>query len=82
MKESDWYGINVCVACQQRLNDTRRTYSGGICPKCGYHSSGTICETDTVIAKEIRHHKWWQFWKKEYTYKGKNDFSQKWLDKN
>ena len=35
-----------------------------VCPKCGYITKGTVCDTKKVVAKEIKHHEWWQFWKR------------------
>jgi predicted RNA-binding Zn-ribbon protein involved in translation (DUF1610 family) len=82
MRESDWYGINVCVKCEGRLKYSQKMYSDGVCPKCGHVTIGTICETNKVIIKEIKHHEWWQFWKRKFTYKGKDDFSERWLNKH
>lgn len=80
MRESNWYGIDVCVKCKGRLSDSQIMHSDGVCPKCGHVTKGTVCETIKVVAKEIKHHKWWQFWKRKYTYKGVDDFSERWLN--
>ena len=81
MKESDWYGVTICSECEQRLSDYEIIHSRGICPKCGHNSHFTSCDHLTLVIKEIKHHKWWQFWKRKFTYVGKDNFSQEWLDK-
>ena len=81
MRESDWYGFDVCVKCESRLNESQKMYSGGVCPKCGNVTHGTIVSTTKVVLKEIKHHPWWRFWNKELTYRGRNEFSERWANK-
>ena len=81
MKTSDWYLIHVCSNCEQRLTDGERRHSEGVCPNCGENSkSGTYCNTNRVILREIRHHQWWEFWNRKYTYEGSDKYSIKWLN--
>ena len=82
MKESEWYSVNVCVACSEHLREILRIFSDGICPHCGHNSHSNICYTYKVILKQIRYHKWYQFWKRKYEYIGKDEFSKQWLAKN
>mgnify|MGYP003402927988 CR=1 FL=1 len=82
MEESKWYAIYVCTNCEKRLLEHQRSDSYGICPYCGFDSWNKYCMTQKVIINKIKHNnkKWWQFWKKrEVTYVGKDEFSQKWL---
>ena len=79
MRESDWYGIDICNNCERRLNNNEIVYSRGICPKCGYDNNGTVCKIRTVILKEIKHYPWWQLWNRKRTYIGNNNFSNAWL---
>jgi len=81
-RESNWYKIDVCKNCRKRLRRNARCYSGGVCPKCGHDSCSTICDTSTVIIKEILHPPWWRVWDKEYEYIGRDEFSREWLNNN
>lgn len=83
-RTSNWYGITVCKSCWKRLSDNQEMYSGGVCPKCGYNSGGTVCSTETVVLREIKHHPWWRFWNREITYEARpgDKLSQTWLQKN
>ena len=80
MRESNWYGIPVCTECNKRLSDSQKMYSSGICPYCGHNSNGTVCDTNMVTLKKIILHPWWRFWKREFKYIGKNEFSDKWAN--
>ena len=82
MKESEWYCIDVCIKCEKRLSNNEVMYRSGVCPKCGHQTNSTMCQTKKVVLKEIRHHKWWQFWKRKYTYIGKDEFSRTWNKNN
>jgi len=79
MRSSEWHKITICVNCKCRIKHQTRMYGGGICPNCGHDSHSTICDTKNIIIKEIKHHKWWQFWKRKFTYLGKDDQSKEWL---
>ena len=82
MRKGDWYRITVCPKCQNRLSNRIHLYSDGICPKCGRDSNGTICETNNIIIRKIKHHPWWRFWDKKFTYEGRNELSKNWLKNN
>lgn len=78
---SNWYGIDVCIRCQRRLDDSEMMHRGGVCPKCGYNSNSTVCNTYKVVLREYKHYSWWEFWKNKRTYEGENEFSKEWLAK-
>ncbi len=82
MRESEWYSIKVCSECENRLTGSQVMYGGGVCPICGHDSDGTVCKTNKIILKEIKHHKWWQIWKRKFTYIGKNEYSKNWINKH
>jgi len=81
MRESDWYKIDVCTNCESRMSYWVMYNSGGVCPKCGYNSYSCACDSRDVVLKEIKHHKWWEFWRRKYTYIGIDKFSQDWIDR-
>lgn len=82
MKISEWYNIYVCNECDKRISYHQKMYSSGICPHCGYDSKSTVNQTKNVVVRQITHHKWWQFWKKKYSYDAAVGFSKEWLNKN
>ncbi len=79
MKKGNWYSLNICTVCSVRIHN--RSDHSGICPHCGHDSNSTVCQTDKVIIRKIKHDKpWWMIWKKrKVTYEGKNDLCKKWL---
>ncbi len=80
MKISNWYPIQVCIKCKCTLSDHKEFYSRGVCPFCGHNSESTICNTKTLVIREIKHYKWWQLWNRKKTYQGNNVESKEWLD--
>jgi len=79
-RQSNWYGLDVCISCESRLYNKQKNYNGGICPYCGHDSDGTICDTQKIILKRISRRPWWMFWNNEYEYIGMDDASKKWLE--
>jgi len=79
MRQSHWYGLDICNKCHRRLNVNDKMCSGGICPKCGYNNKSTVCKTIKVVLKETKHYQWWKFWDRKRTYEGKDNFSKGWL---
>jgi predicted RNA-binding Zn-ribbon protein involved in translation (DUF1610 family) len=81
VRVSDWYSFDVCVNCHSRLSNHIKMHSKGVCPKCGNNSNSTIIDTYKVILQELKHHPWWRFWNKKYTYRGAGELSINWLKK-
>lgn len=80
MKETNWYGIDVCTNCKDRLYDKDKMYSGGVCPKCGFVTAGTVCRTEKIVLKQFKEiPNKWRFWDIKRTYKGKDKRSYEWL---
>ncbi len=82
MKESNWYIVNVCKECDSELSQNIKFYSLGVCPHCGHDSRTTVCSTTRVVLKKFKHHSWWKFWNKKYTYEGKDEFSKQWINEH
>jgi len=62
MRESNWFGIDVCIKCENELTDQQKHYRNGICARCGHITRGTVCDTEKVVTKIISHSPWWKFW--------------------
>jgi PHP family Zn ribbon phosphoesterase len=68
MRKSKWYKIMTCSKCKYRLTHNEKMHSGGVCPYCGLDDASTMCDTVNVIARKIKHHKWWEIRKRKITY--------------
>lgn len=64
-----WFKIYNCVKCKNELTYNQVMYNNGVCPKCGFDSVSTICDTHSIIAKRVLCGKWWEFWKTKLIYK-------------
>jgi len=79
IKKTKWYGLNICVNCETLLTFNQQMHSGGICPFCGNDGNSTICDTRKVILRKITE-KGNFFKRARYTFEGKDNFSEQWVN--
>lgn len=59
---TEWKKRYLCAACKEPLSIWDLMYSDGCCPECGHVSSGTICDSMSIIARYKINRPWWMFW--------------------
>lgn len=79
MRIGKWYAIFLCKNCESRITYSEKMYNCGVCPKCGKASDSTSVRTHKIVVRQIKHHQWWQFWKRKYSYEGADKQSKEWL---
>lgn len=57
---SDWTCIFVCPKTGLQLSRYQVFYSAGVCPACGYVSTGTITHCTKVVGKWTKV-SWWEY---------------------
>lgn len=53
IRTTHWHPEYHCKSCNKILSYDSKMDNHGICPLCGYDSNCTICNTTTVIVREI-----------------------------
>lgn len=85
MRKSKWYSFDVCRECEHRFKEgvvSEKMHSNGTCPYCGNNSGTTVCTSNKITLREIKHYKWWQIFHRKKTYEGRNEISKEWLKKH
>jgi len=49
-----WYAVPCCSSCDEPLSRAEEFHSGGVCPRCGASTDGTIVDTVTKVFREER----------------------------
>lgn len=78
-----WQVLRVCTVCEKVLSYSQLyLQTHGVCPHCGNDSRDTIPSNKKVVFNVKRVTPWWNFWKPVKIYRGKDNYSKKWLSKN
>ena len=54
MSYEGWKARDACNSCNAIIGYCGRYTNDGICPHCAYQSRGGICETHTVVTREVQ----------------------------